>query len=77
MKEFKVSRKHESIFDLFKLILGILALVIGIAGIALPILPGWLLVFVGLELLGIKIVFIDRLKEYAKEELAKAKRRGK
>jgi len=34
-----------------KIILGVSALLIGILGLALPILPGWLLIFAGLALL--------------------------
>ena len=29
----------------------------------MPILPGWLLIFVGLAILGVRLPFLDRLKE--------------
>jgi uncharacterized protein YqgC (DUF456 family) len=77
MKEFKVSVKTESMFDVIKLVLGVVALVIGLAGLLLPILPGWILIFVGLELIGIKIVFIDKIKEYVIKKIEESKKKGK
>jgi hypothetical protein len=45
--------------------LGIFLIVFGIAGIILPILPGWWVGIIGLELLGWKLV-IDRKKPWSK-----------
>ena len=45
--------------------LGIFLIVFGIAGIILPILPGWWVAIIGLELLGWKLV-IDRKKPWQK-----------
>lgn len=53
---------------------GAILLLIGIAGLLLPILPGWLLIFVGLALLGIKVPFADRLLEYARSRLSRTGR---
>jgi uncharacterized protein YqgC (DUF456 family) len=50
---------------------GTILLVIGLAGLLLPILPGWLLIFVGLALLGVKLPYADRLLEYARSKLAR------
>lgn len=79
MKEFKVSIKHENLFDWIKLILGIIALLVGLGGLLLPVLPGWLLIFIGLELIGIQIVFVERIKNYVlrKIEEGKKKKGGK
>lgn len=74
MKEFNVSPKFEKAFRILKFTLGVLAIIVGISGIILPILPGWLLIFVGIELIGIKIVFIDRIKEYIKEKIRKERK---
>lgn len=77
---FKVSKNKEKLFDRLKQVLGIIALIVGILGLLFPILPGWLLIFVGLELLGIHVVFIERLKEYVLKKIEEAKkknRRGK
>lgn len=54
-------------------VLGILFIIIGIFGIFFPILPGWLLIFVGLEIIGINLVFFDRIKSYAKSKLDKGR----
>ncbi len=43
---------------------GIILIVIGLAGIILPILPGWWVALIGLELLGWKLV-IDRHKPWS------------
>lgn len=43
--------------------IGIFLIVFGIAGMILPILPGWWLAIIGLELLGWKLV-IDRHKPW-------------
>jgi len=48
---------------------GTIVLLIGLAGLLLPILPGWLLIFVGLALLGVKLPYAERLLEYAKGKL--------
>lgn len=43
--------------------LGIFLIVFGIAGLILPILPGWWVIPIGLELLGWRLV-IDRKKPW-------------
>jgi len=50
---------------------GTILLLIGLAGLLLPILPGWLLIFVGLALLGVKLPYADRLLEYARDRVAR------
>jgi uncharacterized protein YqgC (DUF456 family) len=50
---------------------GVILLLIGLAGLVLPILPGWLLIFVGLSFLGVKIPYADRLLEYARVKLVR------
>lgn len=37
-------------------------IVLGILGVILPIVPGWIVIFVGLEILGIQLVFPNKLK---------------
>ena len=46
-----------------RLVAGVVLLGIGLVGLLAPILPGWLLIFVGLALLGINLPFLDRMKE--------------
>lgn len=47
----------------FRRAIGIFLIVFGIAGMILPILPGWWLAIIGLELLGWRLV-IDRKKPW-------------
>ena len=47
---------------------GITLIIIGIAGVILPIFPGWIFIFIGLGLLGINIYYIDRIKDYIKKK---------
>lgn len=56
---------------LIRRVLGITAIAIGILGIFFPFLPGWLLIFIGLEIIGINLVFFDRIKAYVKSKLEK------
>jgi hypothetical protein len=42
-------------------IVGVVVLVVGIAGLLLPILPGWALIFVGLGILATEYVWARRL----------------
>jgi hypothetical protein len=53
-------------------IAGVVVLLIGIAGLALPILPGWLLIFAGLAILGTEYVWAQRLLRKAKDTAANA-----
>ena len=46
-----------------RMILGIFLIVFGIAGIVLPILPGWWVALIGLEILGWRLV-INRHKPW-------------
>jgi uncharacterized protein YqgC (DUF456 family) len=54
---------------------GILCLVIGFAGIFLPVIPGIPLMLLGLHLLGIKMPFLDKhiaaLKRWLEAKAAK------
>jgi hypothetical protein len=49
-----------------KLIGGIVVLV-GFIGVLLPVVPGLWLVFFGLELLGIQILFFDKMAKFIKK----------
>lgn len=61
----------------WKRILGVIIILVGIAGLVLPILPGWLLIFIGLELFGLELVFFDKIKACAKRKIKEAEKRGK
>lgn len=53
--------------------LGVFLIVFGIAGMVLPILPGWWVALIGLEILGWKLV-IDRHKPWS--EMIKLKNKN-
>ncbi len=56
--------------------LGIFLVVFGIAGLILPILPGWWVIPIGLELLGWRLI-IDRKKPWREIISLKDKTLGK
>jgi hypothetical protein len=51
-----------------KKIIGIIFLIIGILALVTPLTPGSWLVFVGLELLGVNILFFDKFKFWNKKD---------
>jgi uncharacterized membrane protein YbaN (DUF454 family) len=56
---------------------GITLILIGITGIFLPILPGWIFIFIGIELLGIQLAFMNHIKRFVKRMLDRGKESGK
>ena len=54
-------------------IAGVAVLLVGLAGLLLPVLPGWLLIFVGLGILATEYVWAQRLLRLAKEKANSAK----
>ena len=50
-------------------LVGILLMIVGIAGLILPILPGWPILFFGLSLIAPKLA--ERLKKYLFRKLFK------
>ncbi|MGH2596444.1 MAG: PGPGW domain-containing protein [Actinomycetota bacterium] len=58
---------------IFVTIAGVIVLLIGIAGLVLPVLPGWALIFVGLGILATEYVWAQRLLRIAKEKASAAR----
>jgi uncharacterized protein (TIGR02611 family) len=54
-------------------IVGVVVLLVGLAGLLLPVLPGWVLIFVGLGILATEYVWARRLLERAREMATAAK----
>ena len=54
-------------------VVGVVVLLIGLAGLLLPVLPGWLLIFVGLGILATEYVWAQRLLRLAREKANTAK----
>jgi len=48
----------------FKKVLGVLLIIIGILALVTPFTPGSWLIFIGLELLGIRFLVWDKFKSY-------------
>lgn len=45
--------------------LGVFFVVIGVVGIVAPVIPGAPILFIGLELLGFQLIFLDRIRKRA------------
>lgn len=67
-KAVHAARGHIEGRRMVRLIVGMVLLGIGLVGLLMPILPGWLLIFVGLAVLGVRPQFIERLKERARQK---------
>ena len=52
-------------------------LLVGLAGLALPILPGWALIAVGLFMLALEFAWAERLLETAWDRLERLRERAK
>lgn len=48
----------------FKKVLGVVLIVYGFFALLTPLTPGAWLIFLGMELLGIEFLFIEKLKNY-------------
>jgi mannose-6-phosphate isomerase-like protein (cupin superfamily) len=52
-----------------KKIIGVLLIIVGILALITPLTPGSWLIFVGLELFGVRILFWDKIKAYFKKHI--------
>lgn len=66
----KLSKKEKSNI---RKVFGVVVILVGLAGLALPFLPGWLLIFIGLELVGIELIFFEKIKAFVKKKTGKEK----
>lgn len=60
---------YKEVLKFLRIIFGVALVAVGVAGIFLPILPGWILVFVGIELIGIRLVFMEDIREFARQKI--------
>jgi uncharacterized membrane protein YbaN (DUF454 family) len=56
-------------------VLGSLLILVGIAGLFLPVVPGWLLIIPGLAVLARDFVWAERMHSWLKDRLDQARRR--
>jgi hypothetical protein len=54
-----------------KKLFGVVAVILGFVGWLLPVVPGLWLMFLGLELLGIEILFFDKIVKFMKKRIRK------
>jgi uncharacterized protein YqgC (DUF456 family) len=64
----------KEIFRIARIIFGLILVLVGISGVILPVLPGWILIFVGIELLGIQLVCLDKIKAYVVRMIEEARK---
>jgi uncharacterized protein (TIGR02611 family) len=58
-------------------IAGFAVLLTGLAGLALPILPGWALIFVGLFMLALEFAWAEHLLERASDRFDRIRERAR
>ncbi len=68
MKFFKKIKEYTSSKPKTKKLIGVITLIVGFIGVVLPIVPGLWLMFFGLELLGMEILFFDKAVKFFKEK---------
>ena len=56
---------------------GFAVLIVGVAGLALPFLPGWALIAVGLSMLALEFAWAERLLEGTWDRLDRVRQRAK
>ena len=54
-------------YPMSKIFFGVLFVILGIAGVIIPVLPGWPFFVIGFELLGIKFLYFDKALFYLVE----------
>jgi len=59
--------------SIVRISLGILCVLLGISGLVLPLLPGWLFLALGLLLLSIDLPFFDRLVWWIEKKVPQIK----
>lgn len=55
---------------------GILLIILGFAGVILPVIPGAILLFIGLEFLGLRFLFVDRMLKRKAPEVISVEQRA-
>ena len=66
-KMLEIAKKYIHDKPKIKKTIGVILILIGLAALVTPFTPGSWLVFVGLEVLGLRILFFDKLKFWEKK----------
>jgi hypothetical protein len=53
---------------ILKKVVGVIFIILGLLALVTPLTPGSWLALIGLELLGIRILFLDKIKKYFSKE---------
>lgn len=61
-------------FPLIKKIVGILLILIGLLALFTPLTPGSWLAFVGLELIGIRLAFVEKIKVFVRAKTTRSQK---
>jgi len=64
----KIAKEYINNKPKIKKTIGIILILIGLAALFTPLTPGSWLVFIGLELLGLRILFSDKLLKFWKRK---------
>jgi len=67
MNWLKIIKEHIRDRQKIKKVVGVILILFGLAAFFTPLTPGSWLAIIGLELLGVRILFFDRLKFWKKK----------
>lgn len=63
-----IQKQLQALKPVFKKAAGIILLIIGILALVIPFTPGFLLILVGLELLGLRIILWEWIKKWTSKK---------
>ncbi|MDO8591043.1 MAG: hypothetical protein Q7R65_03655 [bacterium] len=61
---FNWSRKFSLVYPRLRIALGVLLILLGLFAFFTPLTPGSWLALIGLELLGLRVIFADKIKKW-------------
>ena len=67
MSWFKIIKEYIHNRPKIKKVVGVILILIGLAALTTPLTPGSWLAIIGLELLGVRILFFDKFKFWKKK----------
>ena len=67
MNVLKIVKEYSHSKPKTKKLIGSVIIVLGIIAMILPVVPGAWIVIIGLEIFGVKLIFLDRIKAWMKK----------